>query len=174
MVQSTALTGQGSLVRIQYDSQRGCLKRQSFFCKISSYFVYCNMSKKQRKATFKPYNPDQLSLLPPSLDELIAENHVVRLVRSIIDKLNIDSILKKYKGGGSSSYHPKMMLKIIIYGYLSNIYSSRKIEQAVQSNIHFMWLSGMQRPDHNTINRCLLYTSPSPRDRQKSRMPSSA
>lgn len=111
------------------------------------------MSKKQRKATFKPYNPDQLSLLPPSLDELIAENHVVRLVRSIIDKLNIDSILKKYKGGGSSSYHPKMLLKIIIYGYLSNIYSSRKIEQAVQSNIHFMWLSGMQRPDHNTINR---------------------
>jgi len=111
------------------------------------------MSKNQRKATFKPYDPDQLSLLPPSLDELIAENHVVRVVRDVIDKINIDSILKKYKGGGASSFHPKMMLKVIIYGYLSNIYSSRKIEQAVQSNIHFMWLAGMQRPDHNTINR---------------------
>ena len=111
------------------------------------------MSKNQRKATFKPYNPDQLSLLPPSLDELIADNHVVRVVRDVIDRINIDSILKKYKGGGASSFHPKLMLKIIVYGYLSNIYSSRKIEQAVTSNIHFMWLAGMQRPDHNTINR---------------------
>lgn len=111
------------------------------------------MSKRKRKATFKPYNPDQLSLLPPSLDELIPNNHVVRVVRSVIDQLNIDDLLKKYEGGGASSYHPKMMLKILVYGYLSNIYSSRKIEQAVSSNIHFMWLAGMQRPDHNTINR---------------------
>lgn len=111
------------------------------------------MSKRPRKATFKSYNPDQLSLLPPSLDELIEDNHVVRVVRDVVDHLNIDPIVKKYKGGGASSFHPKMMLKILIYGYLSNIYSSRKIEQAVSSNIHFMWLAGMQRPDHNTINR---------------------
>ncbi len=111
------------------------------------------MSKRQRKATFKPYNPDQLSLLPPSLDELIEDNHVVRIVREVIDSLDIDAIIKKYKGGGASSFHPKMMLKILVYGYLSNIYSSRKIEQSVCSNIHFMWLAGMQRPDHNTINR---------------------
>ena len=111
------------------------------------------MSKRRSKAIFKPYNPDQLSLLPPSLEELIPQNHVVRVVRSVIDQLNIDEILKKYKGGGASSYHPKMMLKILVYGYLSNTYSSRKIEQAVQSNIHYMWLSGMETPDHNTINR---------------------
>lgn len=111
------------------------------------------MRSKRHKAKFKPYNPDQLSLLPPSLDELIEDNHVVRVVRDVIDSINIDSILKKYKGGGASSFHPKMMLKIIVYGYLSNIYSSRKIEQAVSCNIHFMWLAGMQQPDHNTINR---------------------
>ena len=111
------------------------------------------MSKRQRRASFKPYNPDQLSLLPPSLEELIPKNHVVRVVRDVIDRINIDSITKKYSGGGASAFHPKMMLKIIVYGYLSNIYSSRKIEQAVSSNIHFMWLAGMQRPDHNTINR---------------------
>ena len=111
------------------------------------------MRKRQRKATFKPYNPDQLSLLPPSLDELIPENHVVRVVRDVIDSINIDTILKKYVGGGASSFHPKLMLKILVYGYLSNEYSSRKIEQAVMSNIYFMWLAGMQRPDHNTINR---------------------
>ena len=111
------------------------------------------MSKRRRKATFKAYNPDQLSLLPPSLEDLIPANHVVRVVRSVIDQLNIDNILKKYKGGGASSYHPKLMLKILVYGYLSNTYSSRKIEQSVQSNIHYMWLAGMETPDHNTINR---------------------
>src|SRR5690606_30470033 len=111
------------------------------------------MNKIHRKATFKPYDPNQISLLPPSLDELIPSNHVVRVVQNVIDSINIESIKKKYKGGGSSSFHPKMMLKIIVYGYLSNIYSSRKIEQAVTSNIHFMWLAGMHRPDHNTINR---------------------
>ena len=111
------------------------------------------MSKRSRKPTFKPYDPDQLSLLPPSLDELIPDKHVVRVVRTVIDQLNIDDILKKYKGGGASSYHPKLMLKILVYGYLSNTYSSRKIEQAVQSNIHYMWLAGMETPDHNTINR---------------------
>ncbi len=115
------------------------------------------MSKRSRKPTFKPYDPDQLSLLPPSLDEMIPDNHVVRIVRSVIDQLNIDDILKKYKGGGASSYHPKLMLKILVYGYLSNTYSSRKIEQAAQSNIHYMWLAGMETPDHNTINHSPSY-----------------
>ena len=106
-----------------------------------------------RSKRFKPYNPDQLSLLPPSLDDMIPDNHVVRVVRHVIDQINIDSILKKYKHKGASSFHPKLMLKVIVYGYLCNIYSSRKIEEAVRSNIHFMWLAGMQTPDHNTINR---------------------
>ena len=106
-----------------------------------------------KRVVFKPYNPDQLSLLPPSLEELIPENHVVRVVDQVVDSIDLDSILKKYKGGGTSSYHPRLLLKVIIYGYISNIYSSRKIEEAVCANIHFMWLAGMKRPDHNTINR---------------------
>jgi len=69
-------------------------------------------------------------LLPPSLDELIPSNHVVRVVSDVIDQLDIDEIIKKYKGGGTSSYHPKLLFKVLIYGYLSNTYSSRKIEQA--------------------------------------------
>jgi len=111
------------------------------------------MRKRSSKPVFKAYNPDQMSLLPPSLEELIPPNHVVRVVRQVIDQLNIDSIIKKYKGGGTSSFHPRMMLKLLVYGYLSNIYSSRKLEQSAASNIYFMWLVGMQRPDHNTINR---------------------
>ena len=104
------------------------------------------------KVIFKIYSQDQLSLLPPSYDDLVPKNHPVRIVNTIVDRLNISSLEKSYKGGGTSSYHPRMLLKVIIYAYLRNIYSSRKIEQALQENIHFMWLSGQSKPDHNTIN----------------------
>ena len=105
------------------------------------------------KVVFKDYNPKENLLFPPNLSELIDENHPVRIVSGIIDGLDIKSLLKSYKPGGTSCYHPKMLLKVLIYGYLSNIYSSRKMEQALKENIHFMWLSAMSRPDHNTLNR---------------------
>ena len=105
------------------------------------------------KVVFKNYNFNQNLLLPPSLEELIAPNHPVRVVNQVVDNLNLDPILKKYEGGGCPAYHPRMMLKVLVYGYVINLYSSRKIEQALQQNIHFMWLSGMSYPDHNTINR---------------------
>ncbi len=105
------------------------------------------------KIIFKDYDPDQILLLPPSLKELIPENHPVLVVNQVIDNVEIDSLVDTYKGGGTSSYHPRMLLKVLIYSYLSNIYSSRKIECALKENIYFMWLSGMNRPDHNTINR---------------------
>jgi len=105
------------------------------------------------KPAFKTYAQHQGMLLPPSLDDLIAAAHPVRIVSNIIDGLNIDPLLAKYKGGGTSSYHPRMMLKVIVYSYLSNVYSSRKMEEACRANIHFMWLAGMQTPDHHTLNR---------------------
>ena len=105
------------------------------------------------KLVFKDYNPNQNLLLPPSLEELIPSNHPVRVVNQVVDNLNINPLIEKYQGGGCSSYHPRMMLKVVIYGYLTNLYSSRKIEQALHESIHFMWLSGMSYPDHNTINR---------------------
>ena len=105
-----------------------------------------------KKVVFKTYNQEQLSLLPPSYDDLVPLNHPVRIVNTIIDHLDITALEKSYKGGGTSSYHPRMLLKVIIYGYLRNLYSSRKIEQALYENIHFMWLSGQSKPDHNTIN----------------------
>lgn len=111
------------------------------------------MEKNKHKIVFKPYTPNQGFLLPPSLEELIEPNHPVRTVSEIVEQLNLEGLIKNYKGGGTSSYHPKMLLKVLVYGYLCNIYSSRKMEEAVKQNIHFMWLSGMSRPDHNTINR---------------------
>ena len=105
-----------------------------------------------RKVVFKTYHQNQLSLIPPSYDDLVPKNHPVRIVNTIVDHLDISALEKSYKGGGTSSYHPRMLLKVVIYSYLRNIYSSRKIEQALQENVHFMWLSGQSKPDHNTIN----------------------
>jgi transposase len=108
--------------------------------------------KKQRQL-FKPYHQNQLMALPPTFEELISPSHPVRVVNQIVDQINLDSVFNKYGGGGCSSYHPRMLLKVLIYGYLCNIYSSRKLESAICENIYFMWLSGMQQPDHNTLNR---------------------
>jgi transposase len=84
---------------------------------------------------------------------MIDPTHPVRIVNQVIDSLDLDLLIKKFKEGGCSSYHPRLLLKLLVYGYLSNQYSSRKIEQATKQNIHFMWLSAMSYPDHNTINR---------------------
>jgi transposase len=105
------------------------------------------------KVVFKNYTPNQTALFPPSIEEMIEPNHPVKVVNQVIESINIDPLLKKYKSGGTSSYHPRMMLKILVYAYLSNVYSSRKMEAALKENIHFMWLSGMGKPDHNTLNR---------------------
>ena len=92
-------------------------------------------------------------LFPPNIDEMVPSGHPVRIVDSLIDKVDIQSILDTYPGGGSSGYHPRMLLKVLVYAYLRNIYSSRQIEESLKENIHFMWISGMSKPDHNTINR---------------------
>ena len=111
------------------------------------------MKHKRIKPVFKDYNSQQTMLLPPSLDEKIEENHPVRIVNHIIDTIDLQVLLDQYPGGGAPSYYPRMMLKNWVYGYLRNIYSSRKLEEAIKQNIHFMWLSAMQEPDHNTLNR---------------------
>lgn len=105
------------------------------------------------RPVFKAYHQRQAMLLPPSLDELITATHPVRIVDEVLSKIDIQPLIRQYKTGGASNYHPGMLLKVLVYAYINNIYSSRKIEEALQQNIHYMWLSGMSTPDHNTINR---------------------
>ncbi len=95
---------------------------------------------------------DQPSLMPPSLEELIPAGHLVRVVNNAIEKLDIGPLLKQYKGGGTSSYHPRMMLKVLVYAYTQKIYSSRQIAKGLRENVNFMWISGNSRPDFRTIN----------------------
>lgn len=97
-------------------------------------------------------NNDRLFfLLNPNED--IAENDPVRIVDAVVESLDLKEFRKLYRGRGRCPYHPKMMLKIILYAYMNNIYSCRKIERVVQRDIHYIWLAAQERPDYVTINR---------------------
>jgi transposase len=112
------------------------------------------MSKgKSNKITYKPYDQYQGYLIPPSVDDLIPKNHLVRLVNEIIDEMNLESHFNKYQvGGGASRYHPVMMTKLFVYGYMTKVCSSRMLARAARENVMFMWLAGGQRPDFRTLN----------------------
>ncbi|WP_349293659.1 IS1182 family transposase [Flavobacterium marginilacus] len=104
------------------------------------------------KVIFKSQSINTPELFPINIFDKISENHPVRLVDKVVNSLDISHILKKYKGGGTSAYHPRMMLKVLFYSYLSNTYSCRKIAKALTENIHFMFISGNSTPDFRTIN----------------------
>lgn len=110
------------------------------------------MSKITTKAVFKQYQPQQGLLLPPSLDELIAPTHLVRVINEAVNKMDLSAVINTYEGGGASAYHPVMMTKVMLYAYGMKIYTGRKIAQALRQDVTFMWLSAMNRPDFRTIN----------------------
>lgn len=105
-----------------------------------------------KQINFKPYNQGQSELFPSRLDEYIPENAPVRIVSQVVEELDIDDIIKSYKAGGCKGYHPRMLLKVLFYSYLSNVFSCRKMEQALTESIAYMWLSGKQFPKHSCIN----------------------
>ena len=110
------------------------------------------MGKITSKAPFKEYNQQQIQLLPPSLEELVPKNHLVRIVNQVVDQLDISSIINQYEGGGASAYHPRMLIKVLLYGYAMKIYTGRKIAKALCQDVTFMWLAAHSRPDFRTIN----------------------
>ena len=105
------------------------------------------------KIHYHPYTPNQLVLFPQRIDEDIAENDPVRIVNTIVDSLNLEAFKKLYKEKGRSPYHPRMMLKVILYAYMNNVYSCRRIEKLLLRDIHYIWLAGYEKPDFITINR---------------------
>ena len=104
------------------------------------------------RITYKPYLQGQGVLFPVSIDSKISDDHPVRLISQIVEELDLSGINFGYKGGGNSSYHPRMLLKVLFYAYLNNVYSCRKIESQLEQNIYYIWLSGDQRPNFRTIN----------------------
>ena len=100
---------------------------------------------------FKQYNQNQLQLLPPDLSDMIAKDHIARLISHAVDQMDISSIEKLYSMNGQHAYDPGMLLKVLIYGYASGIRSSRKLSDKLHEDIVFMWLAGRQTPDFRTI-----------------------
>jgi transposase len=106
-----------------------------------------------KKQVFKKYDQPMETLFPSlDINQLIPQNHLARVVDKVINGIDLRLMEKCYKGGGSSAYHPLMMLKVIIYAYSTKLFSCRKIEQALTQDITYMWLSGMQTPNYGTIN----------------------
>ncbi len=100
---------------------------------------------------FKDYEQNQL-MMPLEWKSMLDPNNVAFVVNDVVEKMKIDKILETYSPLGNTSYNPKMMLKILMYGYVKRQYSSRKIAEAVKTDIYFIWLAGGNKPTRNIIN----------------------
>jgi transposase len=90
-------------------------------------------------------------LMPPSVDEWLPEKHLARFVMEVIDGLDLGRMAKAYRGSGSASYHPSMLLGLLVYGYATGVFSSRKLERATYDSVAFRFIAANQHPDHDTI-----------------------
>ena len=103
---------------------------------------------------FRPWDVDQILLLPPSIQELVPEGHVAHFVRSVVrDSLDLSAILESYQEErGFPPYHPVMMTALLLYAYTQGVYSSRRIARGCEQRVDFMAVTAMHRPDFRTIN----------------------
>ena len=100
---------------------------------------------------FRTINRDTGFLLPPSVDEWLPKRHLARFVVEIIDQLDLSKLEQAYRGSGSAPYHPAMLLGLLIYGYASGVFSSRKLERASYDSVAFRFIAGNEHPDHDTL-----------------------
>jgi len=102
-------------------------------------------------SNFRPINRDTGFLLPPSVDEWLPERHLARFVVEVVDRLDLSKLSQAYRGSGSASYHPAMLLALLVYGYATKIFSSRALERATYDSVAFRFIAGNEHPDHDTI-----------------------
>ena len=94
---------------------------------------------------------DTAYLLPPSVDEWLPDDHLARFVVEVIDQLDLSELVGQYAGRGSDAHHPAVLLGLLIYGYASGTFSSRKIERATYDSVAFRFVAANTHPDHDTI-----------------------
>jgi transposase len=100
---------------------------------------------------FIQYDRNQQYLLPPSVDEWLPEGHLARFVVEVIDQLDLSKLTRRYSGSGSAAYHPALLLALLVYGYASGTFSSRKIERATYDSVAFRFIAANHHPDHDTL-----------------------
>ena len=102
-------------------------------------------------SNFRPVDRETGFLLPPSVDEWLPERHLARFVVEVIDHLDLSAFVKAYRGSGSASYHPSVLLGLLVYGYATGVFSSRKLERASYDSVAFRFIAANDHPDHDTI-----------------------
>jgi transposase len=100
---------------------------------------------------FRTFDRQTGFLLPPSVDDWLPEKHLARFVVEVIDGLDLRSMIGAYRGSGSASYHPRMVLGVLVYGYATGVFSSRKLERATYDSVAFRFIAANDHPDHDTI-----------------------
>src|SRR5215217_316172 len=102
-------------------------------------------------SNFRPIDRDTGFLLPPSVNEWLPEKHLARFVVEVIDGLDLLAMSRSYRGTGSASYHPALLLGVLMYGYATGVFSSRKLERATYDSVAFRFIAANEHPDHDTI-----------------------
>ena len=102
-------------------------------------------------SNFRQVDRETGFLLPPSVDEWLPERHLARFVVEVIDQLDLSLLVKSYRGSGSASYHPSVLLGLLVYGYATGVLSSRKLERATYDSVAFRFIAANDHPDHDTI-----------------------
>ena len=102
-------------------------------------------------SNFRPIDRQTGFLLPPSVDEWLPERHLARFVVEVIDGLDLRMMSGDYRGSGSASYHPSMLLGLLVYGYATGVFSSCKLERATYDSVAFRFIAANDHPDHDTI-----------------------
>jgi transposase len=101
--------------------------------------------------TFRPVDRATPYLLPPSVDEWLPETHLARFVVEVVEQMDLSALTRRYRGTGSAPYHPALLLALLIYGYATGVFSSRKIERATYDSIAFRFIAANQHPDHDSL-----------------------
>ena len=101
---------------------------------------------------FKPLDRDTLFLMPPSVQEWVPADHLARFVVDVVAKLDLQPIRSRYAGRGSAAYQPEMMIALLLYGYATGVYTSRKLERATYDSVAFRYITANQHPEHDTIS----------------------
>jgi transposase len=102
-------------------------------------------------SNFRAIDRETGFLMPPSLDDWLPELHLARFVVEVLDGLDLSAMVKSYRGSGSASYHPALLLGILVYGYATGVFASRKLERATYDSVAFRFITANEHPDHDTI-----------------------
>src|SRR3984957_19447583 len=100
---------------------------------------------------FRPTDRLTSFLMPPSIDEWLPQRHLARFVVEVVDALDLSAMSKSYRGSGSASYHPAVLLSLLLYGCATGVFSSRKLERATYDSVAFRFIAANDHPDHDTI-----------------------